>query len=273
MSDTLRLSALQMCTGDDVEANLNAVATAAAQAGQRDVRLMLLPENVFFLGRNERDKLALAEDFGQGPLQARCAELAREHGLFLVVGSLPLRCAGETERVWQASLVYGPDGQCIARYDKLHLFDVDLADGTRYRESRRLLPGENDPVLFDCDGVPVGLSICYDLRFPELYRALSAQGAQVLLVPSAFTAATGRAHWDTLLRARAVENLAAVVGSNQCGTHPNDWRSWGHSMILGPWGETLAQAGPDPELIVADLNTEALALRRQQFPVLTHRRL
>lgn len=269
----MKLGALQMNSGADPQANLDAIRAGCEQAGAAGVDLLLLPENALLMGRTERDKLAVAEDFGNGPMQADLAGMARQAGLHLVAGSFPLRVADDPERVWSSALVYAPDGECVARYDKLHLFDVQAPDGQVYAESRRFRAGENTPQCFDCQGVSVGLSICYDLRFPELYRALTAQGAELLLVPAAFTHATGQAHWDILLRARAVENLAGVLAANQCGTHPNGWRTWGHSLIADAWGAILAQADEQPGLITATMDLAAQRRRREEFPVLRHRRL
>ena len=269
----LRIAALQMNSGADVAANIAAIEAGVTQAAASGVRLLLLPENALFMGAKERDKLAVAEDFKAGPCQQRMADLAREHRIFLVCGAFPLKLADEPERVTQSLLVYGPDGELRLRYDKLHLFDVVLADGSEYKESRLFRAGQAQPGCFDCDGVQVGVSICYDLRFPELYRELAAQGAEILLVPAAFTWPTGQAHWEVLLRARAIENLTCVVAANQCGLHPNERSSWGHSMMVGPWGEILAEAEDSPGLIVANFDRAALVQRRREFPVLEHRRL
>lgn len=270
MSRSLSIAALQLSSGADVRSNLASIRALLPQTD--GARLVLLPENALFLGARERDKLAIAEVPGDGPLQQALAELAREHATTLVCGSFPLRLPGQDDKVSASALVYGPDGRQIARYDKRHLFDVVLEDGKSFLESRHFQAGSNPPQCFECAGLRLGLSICYDLRFPELYRELAAAGAEILLVPAAFTWPTGQAHWELLLRARAVENLAAVVGANQCGEHPNGQRSWGHSMIVDCWGRIQAQAAEAPGVIRADIDLDAQARRRREFPVLRHRR-
>lgn len=272
MSECLNVAAIQLSSGADPAVNLGAIARQVESAAGAGARLVLLPENALFMGRRERDKLAIAEAHGHGPLQSALAELAARCGVYLVCGSLPLRVSGQPDKIFASALAYGPDGKEQARYDKRHLFDVELENGESYRESRHIAAGKQAPQCFDCDGHRVGLSICYDLRFPELYRSLQEQGAEVLVVPAAFTWTTGRAHWEVLLRARAVENLAAVVAANQCGEHPNGQRSWGHSMIVDCWGRMLAEADETPGAIHAPLNLSEQARRRQEFPALSHRR-
>ncbi len=267
----LNVAALQYCASDDAQANFAQITNLARTAAQDGAQLLLLPENALFMGRHERDKLVLAECVDAGPWQQALADLARDLKVHLVVGSFPLKVEGDPEHVWPSTLVFGPSGQRIARYDKLHLFDVALDNGKIYQESRYFRRGDNAPQCFDCHGVRVGLSICYDLRFPELYRQLVADGAQLLLVPAAFTHATGQEHWDVLLRARAVENLAAVMAANQCGSHPSGQRSWGHSMIIDPWGRPLASCDEEPGLCQASIDLDVLARRRREFPVLQHR--
>ncbi len=269
----LKVAAIQYCAGADPQANFALIETLAGKAASQGARLLLLPENALFMGEHERDKLALAEAIDDGLWQQALAALARDLDIYLVVGSFPLQVEGDRGHVWPSALVYAPNGQRIARYDKLHLFDVALDNGKVYQESRYFKPGDNPPQSFDCDGVRVGLSICYDLRFPELYRQLVAEGAEMLLVPAAFTYATGREHWEVLLRARAVENLAAVVAANQCGTHPSGQRSWGHSMIIDPWGQVLDSCADEPAICLATIDLAGLARRRREFPVLQHRSL
>ncbi|MGJ8668135.1 MAG: carbon-nitrogen hydrolase family protein [Oceanococcus sp.] len=267
------VAALQYCAGDDCATNFATLSALADQAVDAGVQLILLPENALFMGRQERHKLAMAEPVGDGPWQNQLAALAQRLGIALVCGSFPLQVADLPEKVWPASLVFDADGELLARYDKLHLFDVGLADGSQYRESRYFQAGENSPQCFDFAGLRFGLSICYDLRFPELYRQLSSDGAQVLLVPAAFTYATGEQHWEVLLRARAIENLSAVVAANQCGEHPSGHRSWGHSMIVDSWGQVLSQCEHAPGFALARIDSDELAGRRQQFPALAHRRI
>ena len=272
MTHAITVAAIQMTSGADPQANLAAADPLVEAAAQAGARLVELPENALFMGRRERDKLTIAEPHGKGPLQTGLAELARRHGVYLVCGSFPLQLAGRDDKVAQSTLVYAPDGSERARYDKQHLFDVVLESGKSFQESRYFIAGDQPPQCFDCDGVSVGPSICYDLRFPELYRDLQRQSADILLVPAAFTYPTGQAHWEVLLRARAVENLAAVVAAGQCGTHPNGQHTWGHSMIIDHWGRVLAEADETPGLITATIDLAAQARRRQEFPVLQHRR-
>jgi predicted amidohydrolase len=272
MTARLKIAAVQLCSGADPAVNFAQLEAAVCAAAGQGVRLVLLPENAIFMGLKEQDKLAVAEAYGAGHWQAKFAALAKAQGLYLVCGSFPLQVPGDPAHISPSSLVWNPSGVCIARYDKRHLFDVDLADGQSYRESKYFLAGSNAPQCFDCEGVRVGLSICYDLRFPELYRALSDAGAQLVLVPAAFTAATGQAHWEVLLKARAIENLGFVLAANQCGEHPGGQTSWGHSMIIDPWGQVLMEAQDAAIWISAEIDLEAQAQRRREFPVLQHRR-
>ena len=273
MTDSLKIAALQMVATPDVSRNLAAARGLMQQAADQGVRLVALPEYFCLMGRQDRDKLAIAETDGDGPIQAALAAAAAELGLWLIGGTLPLR-TDDPERVLNSCLVWGPDGRRVARYDKIHLFAYDNGR-ERYDEGRVLRAG-TEPVSFDAEGWRVGLSICYDLRFPELYRRLmqAPRGpCDLIVVPSAFTHTTGAAHWDLLLRARAVENQVYVLAPAQGGLHENGRRTWGHSLLADPWGELLA-CQPEGEAVVAgDLQRERLAQVRQQLPALAHRRL
>lgn len=266
-----RAAALQMNSGADVGANLAQARRLLEAARAAGAALAVLPENFAFMGARERDKLAVGEDAGRGPIQEFLAGAARELGLWIVAGTVPLRAGAE--HVAAACLVYDASGMPVARYDKVHLFDVEVPGGERYRESASIAPGPPQAVVVDTPLGRLGLSVCYDLRFPELYRQLGAQGAEVLAVPSAFTETTGAAHWEVLLRARAVENLCYVVAPGQHGLHPGGRRTWGHSLIVDPWGRALAQREAGEGAIVAPLPREALLNLRRGFPVLEHRRL
>jgi deaminated glutathione amidase len=269
------IAAIQMNSGDDPARNLQVAAQALVEAKQRGARVAVLPENFSFMGAHETARLAVAEDDGRGPVQDFLAQTAQALQLWIVGGTIPLRTA-DPERVRAACLVVDAQGQRVARYDKIHLFDVDIAregGGERYRESATIEPGELRAVTVESPVGRLGLSVCYDLRFPELYRALASQGAEILLVPSAFTERTGEAHWEVLLRARAVENQCYLVAPNQCGTHPGGRRTWGQSAIVDPWGTLLAQAGGDAGVIVANLPRARLHQLRESFPVLQHRRM
>jgi deaminated glutathione amidase len=227
------------------------------------------------MGRHDRDKLAIAEAPGHGPIQTTLSDLARQHGIWLVGGTLPMALDGDPEHATNTTLVYGPQGQRAARYDKMHLFRYD--DGERrHDEAATLRPGAQ-PVAVEVearDGTRhrTGLSICYDLRFPELYRRLMQPPCDLLVVPAAFTWPTGQAHWELLLRARAVENQCYVVASAQGGRHENGRRTWGHTMVVDPWGTVLAVQDEGEAVVLATLDAAVLARVRQQLPALEHRR-
>jgi nitrilase len=269
----MKVAAIQMVSGTSVEPNLRQAHALLAQAAQAGAELAVLPEYFCLLGRRDSDKLAAQEPLGGGVIQQFLADAARELGLWIVGGTLPLTTS-DPAHVRNSSLVYAPDGQRVARYDKIHLFRFDNGR-EHYDESRVLEPG-SEPVLFDLparDGHRwrVALSVCYDLRFPELYRACAARGAELLLVPSAFTHITGQAHWEVLLRARAIENLAYVVAPAQGGLHENGRRTWGHSMLVDPWGEIIGQRAEGAGLVLAELDAARLDAVRRQLPALAHR--
>jgi predicted amidohydrolase len=259
----MKIAALQMVSTPDVERNLAAAARLAAEAAAAGAQLVALPEYFCLLGRSDRDKLAIAEALGEGPIQEALAAMARDNGLFIIGGTLPLR-TDDPERVRNTCLVFGPDGARLARYDKLHLFAFD--NGTERYDEGRVLEAGADPVAFDASGLRVGLSICYDLRFPALYRALAQAGAQILAVPSAFMQVTGEAHWHVLLRARAIETGCFVIAPAQCGVPHEGRASYGHSLIVGPWGDVLADAGPEPGVVVADLALAQVMRARRRIP-------
>jgi len=273
---TLQVATIQMVSGTDLPANLAAARELLAHAAREGAELAVLPEYFCHMGQRDTDKLAVREEPGRGPVQDFLAASAREFGLWLVGGTLPLR-AGDDRRVRNASLVYSPAGECVARYDKIHLFRYDNGR-ERYDESIAIEAGER-PVTFELAARSgrcwrIGLSVCYDLRFPELYRQLAQAGAEVLLVPSAFTFTTGQAHWEALLRARAIENLAWVLAPAQGGRHENGRRTWGHSMVIDPWGTVVACRAEDGAgVLVAPLDEGRQSQLRQQLPALEHRRL
>ena len=271
----MKIAALQMVSTPDLGRNLAAAGRLVAQAAAAGAALVALPEYFCLLGQRDTDKLALAETPGQGPIQRFLSEAARAHGLWIVGGTLPMAVAGHSDRVRNTCWVFGPDGGAVARYDKIHLFAFDNGR-ERYDEARVLERGD-DPVAFTAAGQRVGLSVCYDLRFPELYRALAFAPGQppcdLLCVPAAFTYTTGQAHWELLLRARAVENQCYVIAPAQGGTHENGRRTWGHSMIIDPWGDVLACQPEGEGVMLAQMDTARLAQVRQQLPALEHRRL
>lgn len=265
---------LQMTSGASVEANLATARTLLERAKSAGATLAVLPENFAIMGRKESEKIAVAEPLGEGPIQAFLAHTAAELRLWIVGGTIPIRVEGEPDRVAAASLVFGEDGRFVARYDKIHMFDVDIPEREeRYRESATTVPGKGTTVVATPVG-HVGLSVCYDVRFPELFRSLQAQGAEVFTVPAAFTAATGRAHWELLLRARAVENLCYVLGAAQGGVHENGRETYGDSLIVDPWGHVLARVEePGPGLALAEIDLTLQKDLRTRFPALTHRRM
>ena len=271
------VAAIQLNTGADLAANLQASRALVAEAAQAGARLAALPENFAFMGRKDPDKLALAEPEGSGPIQQFLSELAREFSIDVIAGTVPVAVPGDPGRVYPACLVYGAGGQRIARYDKIHLFDVDVDRGDRierYRESATIAYGEPAYVVAPTQAGAVGLSVCYDIRFPELYRGLVQRGAELLCIPAAFTDRTGEAHWEILLRARAVENQCFVIAPGQCGTHASGRKTWGHTMIIDAWGTVLAERSEDtPGVVLADLDFERLRSVRESLPSLKHRRL
>jgi len=262
----LRVAAVQTVSGGDVDANLAQAEPLIAQAAAEGARLVVLPESFGILGARATDKLAVRETEGDGVQQAFLARLAQAHAIWLVGGTVPLASA-DPARVRSASLMYGPDGRRVARYDKIHLFAFARRD-ERYDEGKTIEPGA-DVVTVELPCGRVGLSVCYDLRFPELYRAMGTLA--LILVPAAFTATTGAAHWHLLLRARAVENQCYVLAAAQGGVHPGGRRTYGHSMLIDPWGSVVAEHGHGPGIIVGDVDPARLANVREELPALAHR--
>jgi predicted amidohydrolase len=266
MNLPFRVAAVQTLAGGDVKANLAQAEALVGQAAVQGARLILLPEYFGILGARATDKLAAKETVGAGPQQDFLSRMACEHGAYVVGGSVPI-ATGDPQRVRSACLVYGPDGKCIARYDKVHLFRF-TSGAEDYDETRTIEPGDK-PVTFDAPCGRVGLSICYDVRFPELYRTY--RDCALILVPAAFTATTGAAHWELLLRTRAVENQCYVLAAAQGGLHPNGRRTWGHSMLIDPWGTIVALREEGTGVVVGDVDPVRIAEVRRQLPALTHR--
>jgi predicted amidohydrolase len=265
----VRAAAVQMTSTADVERNLATAERLVGDAAARGAQLVGLPENFAFLrseGVPVPDPQAL-----DGPWVRRMAELSRRHRVTLLLGSLPEKVAAET-RVYNTSVLLGPSGETLAAYRKIHLFDIDVPGLEHLKESRAVRPGEA-VVVADTPAGRIGLSICYDVRFPELYRRLTGEGARILAVPSAFTDRTGKDHWEVLLRARAIENLAYVFAPAQVGQHGPGRASHGHAMIVDPWGAILAQVPDGEGLAVADLDFERQDRLRRELPALDHRRL
>jgi nitrilase len=268
----MKVAAVQMVSGISLDHNLAQAHQLLDQARAAGAELAVLPEYFCFMGRHDADKLVVAETPGLGTVQDFLADTARELGLWIVGGTLPMATDDPTHAA-NASVVYDPKGKPAARYDKIHLFRYDNGR-ERYDEAAVLAAGHTPTTweLPDREGHTwrVGMSVCYDLRFPELYRQL---GADILLVPSAFTHTTGQAHWEVLLRARAIENQAYVIASAQGGTHENGRQTWGQSMVIDPWGTVLGQHAVGPGVVVCDIDWTHLQQVRRQLPALQHRRL
>ncbi len=260
-----------MASGPGVESNLREAERLIGEAAAAGAKLVALPENFALMGYRETDKLKAAEDDSGGPVQDFLAGAAANYGIVLVGGTVPLR-GGDAGKVRAACPVYGPDGTRLGRYDKMHLFDVEVNPGEAYRESDTLEAGSG-PLVVDTPVGRLGVAVCYDLRFPELFREMLLQGVELLAVPSAFTAVTGEAHWEVLVRARAVENLCYVIAPNQGGYHVNGRETFGGTMIVDPWGSVLARRDRGAGVVVAEVDIERQRGIRERFPVLTHRRL
>ena len=272
----MKIAALQMVSTPDWASNRDSAARLIAQAAAGGAGLVLLPEYFCVLGRRDTDKLALAEPPADGagatpgPIQAFLADAAREHGLWVVGGTLPVT-TGSPDQALNRCCVFDPQGRQVAHYDKVHLFAFDNGRES-YNEGRTLKAG-SEPVALQAGPLRVGLSICYDLRFPELYRALMNPPCDVLCGPAAFTHTTGQAHWELLLRARAIENQCYVLASAQGGLHANGRRTWGHSMVVGPWGEVIDVLPEGEGFVIAEVDPLRIAQVRQELPALRHRRL
>lgn len=267
-----KVAAVQMASGPNVSANLLEASRLLQEAAESGARLAVLPENFAFLGKRDQDLLPLCEPDGQGPLQEFLAESAAKFGLWLVGGTIPLT-ADQPERVRAACLVFDDSGTRVARYDKIHLFDVSLPhSGERYQESATIEPGTDTRVVATPFG-RLGVAVCYDLRFPEQFREMLDQGMELLALPAAFTAMTGKAHWEILVRARAIENLIHVVAAAQGGYHISGRETHGHSMVVDPWGTVLAQVPRGTGCVCCPLDEEFLHSVRRNFPTIAHRRL
>jgi predicted amidohydrolase len=267
-ASTCRMAAIQMVSGPEVGENLRAAEQLLTEAAGRGARLAVLPEFCAIMGRKDTDKLRVCETPGAGPIQEFLAAISRQLGMWIVGGSIPL-AAKAAGKVRNTSLVYSPEGILVARYDKIHLFGFDNGR-ERYVEANTIEPGDK-VVVVDCALGRIGLSVCYDLRFPELYRSMGA--VDVITVPSAFTATTGEAHWETLIRARAIENLAYVIAPAQGGKHASGRQTHGDTMIVDPWGEVIERVIRGSGIAIADVDPERIAAVRAALPALSHRKL
>ena len=267
-----RVAAVQMASGPNVMANLTEASKLIDKAVREGAAMVVLPENFALMGMTEQDKLKVKEKPGQGPIQDFLAKEAAKHAIWIVGGTLPLESA-DPGRSRATCLIYNDKGKQVARYDKIHLFDVTLEEsGETYHESETIEPGDNLTVVETPFG-RLGVAICYDLRFPELFRSMVDQGVDIVAVPSAFTAITGKAHWEALLRARAIENLIYVVAAAQGGYHVNGRETYGHSMIVDPWGAVLDCLPRGSGVVVSAIDRQKVRNTRRNFPVLEHRRL
>lgn len=266
MPTTIKIAAVQMVSTPEPSDNMQTVERRVLEAADAGATLVLLPEYWPLLGRSEHDKLRHAEMPGQGPLQDLMARLAREAGVWLLGGTVPL-VSGVSGKVLNTLLAYDPQGQLCARYDKIHLFGFSRGDES-FDESRTILPG-NEVRVLETPFARIGLSICYDLRFPELYRAMGA--CDLIVMPAAFTYTTGRAHWEVLLRARAIENQCHVLAAAQGGVHPNGRRTWGHSMLVDPWGEISTVLPEGEGIVIGELDLVRQSSVRESLPALAHR--
>ncbi|HFG2430351.1 TPA: carbon-nitrogen hydrolase family protein [Vibrio cholerae] len=263
-----RVGLVQMTSGSEMSFNLAYLKQEVDKLAQQGAQWIVTPENALLLGNREQYHQQ-AELLDHGPVQHALASLAKEYGVWLLIGSMPIRRA---DGVTTSSLLWNAQGERVAVYDKLHMFDVDVADGhQRYRESETFTPGQQVVVTSTPFGA-LGLSICYDVRFPHLYAELRRQGAQILLVPAAFTAVTGQAHWEVLLRARAIETQCWVIAVGQTGHHPCGRETWGHSMVISPWGEVIANLGAEVQSKVVEFDLATLDSVRRAMPITQHTR-
>lgn len=267
-----RVAAIQMASGPNVNANLLETARLLKKAAEAGAKLVVLPENFAIMGMSEFDKVNIREADGSGPLQDFLAEQAAKLGIWLVGGTIPL-AGHDPNKVNAACLLFDDKGKRVARYDKIHLFDVKITESDeRYNESESIEPG-SDVVVVDTPFGRLGLAVCYDLRFPGLFRRMSEEGVEIFALPSSFTAITGKAHWDVLVRARAIENLSYMIASAQGGYHANGRETYGHSMIVDPWGMVLDELPRGSGVVLAEVDRERLHELRRSFPVLQHRKL
>lgn len=265
---TIKAAAVQLNSQPDVKISLREVQKRVKEGAQNGAKLICLPENFAFLG-DEREKLKQSSEIS-AEVEKKLPEWAKEMNVTIIGGGYPAQAG--TGKIYNRSIVVNPDGEISATYDKIHLFDVEISEEETWRESDTVQAGKRDGVVYKSDNLPaIGLSICYDLRFPELYRKMAEQGAEIITVPSAFTRPTGEAHWKPLLQARAIENSAFVIAPAQTGQHGKKRKTWGHSLIIDPWGKILADGGTEPGVIYAELDLEYLKEVRKKLPSLEHR--
>lgn len=265
-ANAFKVAAIQMASGPNVAGNLSEARRLIAKAVEQGAKLVLLPEFFAIMGMNEQDKVAVREQPGQGPIQTFLSETAKQHGIWLVGGSIPL-AASSPDKVLNSCLVFNELGEQVGRYDKIHLFNLELGNES-YNEAKTIEPG-NKVVVVDSPFGRIGLAVCYDLRFPELFRAM--KNVDIIVLPSAFTATTGKVHWEPLVRARAIENLSYVIAAAQGGYHVNGRETHGHSMIVDPWGRVIDELQRGSGVVIADVNPSYQASLRASLPALSHR--
>ncbi|MDZ7754983.1 carbon-nitrogen hydrolase family protein [Rhodohalobacter sp.] len=264
----IKAAAIQLNSQPDVNVSLNKVEKRVREAAEAGAKLICLPENFAFLG-DEREKLKQSAEISK-QVEKRLPELAKQFGVTINGGGYPTQAGNG--KIYNRSIVVNPNGKIVATYDKIHLFDVDISDEETWRESDTVQAGKREAVVYKSDNLPaIGLSICYDLRFPELYRKMADEGVEIITIPSAFTRPTGEAHWEPMMRTRAIENSSFLIAAAQTGVHGEKRKTWGHSMIIDPWGKILADAGTEPGVIYADLDMEYLKEVRKKLPSLEHR--
>ncbi|MFV2060166.1 MAG: carbon-nitrogen hydrolase family protein [Gammaproteobacteria bacterium] len=267
-----KFAAIQMASGSNVSSNLIEARRLIQGSSEAGAKVIVLPENFAIMGMTEHDKITVGEDYGTGPIQDFLAKQAKDFNVWIIAGTIPI-LTHDKSRIRASSLVYNSDGLVIARYDKIHLFDVDVPESTdTYRESETIEAG-TEICVFDSPFGKIGIGICYDLRFPELFRKMAEQEVEILIIPSAFTAITGKAHWEILLKSRAIENLCYVVASAQGGYHVNGRETHGHSTLIDPWGSTLEVLPSGSGFVIADLDLTKINNIRKTFPVLQHRQI
>jgi nitrilase len=267
-----KVAAIQMASGPNVSANLLEVEKLVAEAAEAGAALVVLPENFAFMGKEDKELLAIKENDGEGPLQEFLSQVSKRYGVWIVGGTIPL-AANDSEKVRSVSLVFNSEGERVARYDKIHLFDVQLVETDEtYIESKTIEPGEQ-VVVIDTPFGRLGVAVCYDLRFPELFRNMLDKGMELLAVPAAFTAFTGKAHWEPIVRTRAIENLAYVITAAQGGFHLSGRETYGHSMIVDPWGTILDVLPRGTGFVISELDLNYLSNTRRTFPSPSHRQI
>ncbi len=266
---TLKTALIQLNSGAEIAVNIAKIETLVAEAAAEGAKFIALPENAFLMDEPGAARERFAQD--AHPALRASAALAKKHECWLLAGSIAVAAEQDAQKFYNRSLLFNPQGAIVASYDKIHLFDVDVGDGQVYRESARFLPGGR-MVTAKLDDAALGMTVCYDLRFPQLYRALAKAGVSIITVPSAFTRVTGEAHWHTLLRARAIENGCFIIAPAQTGTHPGGRKTFGHSLIIDPWGKVLADGGEKEGVVMAEIDVSQVEKVRKSLPSLTHDR-